>query len=288
MCRILGYLGPPISPDQLVLNPEHSLLVQSYQPKEMKSAILNGDGFGFGWYAPDLAEKPFIYRNPLPMWNDQNLPDLCRYVQTTSFLANVRSATTQMPVELGNCQPFAYQQMMFVHNGLIENFYDTLYRPIREQLCDVAYRSIKGQTDSEHIFALLVHYLETHPGIDLADALSKTTAHLAAMAQKAEVHIAMNIILSTGDRLVAVRFDNQKKAPSLYLLNSPSQFPRHYHSQFPHHFPKSVIFASEPLFQGDWQPYPEGEVISIGSDLKITTHSTGHSIGHSIGHSTVT
>ena len=57
-----------------------------------------------------------------------------------------------MPVELGNCQPFAYQQMMFVHNGLIENFYDTLYRPIREQLCDVAYRSIKGQTDSEHIF----------------------------------------------------------------------------------------------------------------------------------------
>lgn len=262
MCRILGYLGPQISLDQLISEPEHSLLVQSYQPQEMKSAILNGDGFGFGWYDLEPTTPPFIYRNVLPIWNDQNLSDLCRYVRSHNILANLRSATDKMPVEISNCQPFAYKQLLFVHNGLVQNFYKSLYRPIRQQLCDVAYNSIKGQTDSEHIFALLVHHLETQPGIDLAEALAQTIEQIGKMADAAAVHLSANIILSTGDRLVAVRFDNQETAPSFYLLKGSKRFP------------SSVILASEPLFEDDWQPYPQSELISISSDLKINVHST--------------
>ena len=261
MCRILGYLGPLISLDQLISEPEHSLLVQSYRPKEMKSAVLNGDGFGFGWYDQAPATKPFIYRNVLPIWNDQNLSDLCRYVRSRNLLANLRSATDKMPVQISNCQPFAHGQMLFVHNGFIQDFYKSLYRPIRQQLCDVAYNSIKGQTDSEHIFALLVHYLETQPGIDLVEALAQTVEQLAKMAEKAEVHLSANIVLSTGDRLIAIRFDNQQTAPSLYLLKGSKRFP------------SSIILASEPLFEDDWQPYPQSELISISSDLKINVHS---------------
>ncbi len=262
MCRILGYLGPSISLDQLVFKTEHSLLHQSYQPREMKSAILNADGFGLGWYGDVPATPPFVYRNPLPIWNDRNLPDLCRYARSPTILANLRSATEKMPVEMSNCQPFAYQQMMFVHNGLIENFYKSLYRPIREQLCDVAYRSIEGQTDSEHIFALLVHHLETQPNIDLAEALQQTIVKLSDMADKAAVHLSANIILSTAERLVALRFDNQQQAPSLYLLK---------HSK---RFPTSVILASEPLFEDDWQPYPQSQLISVGANLSIEVYST--------------
>ena len=32
----------------VVLEPEHSLLVQSYVPKEMMSGAVNADGFGVG------------------------------------------------------------------------------------------------------------------------------------------------------------------------------------------------------------------------------------------------
>lgn len=267
MCRILGYLGPAISLDRLILKPEHSLLIQSYKPKEMKSAILNGDGFGFGWYGENpTVMPPFIYRNPLPMWNDRNLDDLCRYACTQSLLVNVRSATAKMPAEMNNCQPFAYKQMLFVHNGLIENFYTSLYRPIREQLCDVAYRSIKGQTDSEHIFALLVHYIETQPEIDLAEALRLTVQQIAEMAGKAGVHVSINIILSTGDRLIALRYDNHTTPPSLYLLKPSAN------ASAP--FPASVIIASEPLFKADWQPYTSSEVITVDADLGVATHST--------------
>ncbi len=263
MCRILGYLGPAVSIDRLILKPEHSLLNQSYQPQEMKSAILNGDGFGFGWYSePSTVVPPFIYRNPLPMWNDRNLDDLCRYVSTSSLLVNVRSATDKMPAEMSNCQPFAHGQMLFVHNGLVENFYQSLYRPIREQLCDVAYRSIKGQTDSEHIFALLVHYVETRPDIDLAEALRITVQQIADMANKAGVHVSVNIILSVGDRLIALRYDNQEKPPSFYLLKNAKQFP------------SSVIIASEPLFEDNWQPYAPSELIVVDANLNVAVHST--------------
>ncbi len=261
MCRILGYLGPQVSLDQLVLKPEHSMLVQSYKPKELNNAVLNGDGFGLGWHAKDKSE-PFIYRNILPMWNDRSLDDLCRYIQASSFVVNLRSATNKMPVDLSNCQPLKYGQMLFVHNGLIENFFEALQRPIREKLCDRAYRSIQGLTDSEHIFALLVHHLETQPGIDLAEALHQTIKLLASMASAAGVRIAANIILSMPDRLIALRYDNQQPAPSLYLLKNSSQFP------------DSVILSSEGLFEDDWQTCSQDELISIESDRTIKSYAT--------------
>ncbi|MEL6453271.1 MAG: class II glutamine amidotransferase, partial [Cyanobacteria bacterium J06623_5] len=67
MCRILGYLGPSIALEEVVLKPAHSMLVQSYKPREMKGAILNGDGFGFGWHGASdegtVAADAFVYRN---------------------------------------------------------------------------------------------------------------------------------------------------------------------------------------------------------------------------------
>lgn len=261
MCRILGYLGPQISIDQLVLKPEHSMWVQSYKPKELEAAVLNGDGFGLGWHRTP-TEQPFVYRNVLPMWNDRNLDDLCRHIRASNFVVNLRSATAKMPIDISNCQPFTYGNMLFVHNGLIENFFDTLQRPIREKLCDQAYRLIKGLTDSEHIFALLVHHLETQPGIDLAEALQQTMQLIAKMADGAGVRVAANIVLSTGSRLIVLRYDNRQKAPSLYLLKNAK------------HFPNSVIVSSEGLFEADWQPYNQGELVSIDNELNIKPYAT--------------
>ncbi len=50
MCRLLAYLGSPVSLEHLLYKPEHSLIVQSYQPCEMTSGVVNADGFGVGWY----------------------------------------------------------------------------------------------------------------------------------------------------------------------------------------------------------------------------------------------
>ena len=257
MCRILGYLGPSISLSRLVSEPEHSLVVQSYKPKELDAAVLNGDGFGLGWHSANLEDEPFVYQNILPMWNDRNLGDLCRYVQSQNFVVNLRSATAKMPIDLSNCQPFKYNDVLFVHNGLIENFFESMQRPMREKLCDTAYQKIQGITDSEHIFALLVHHLETEPGLDLAEALKRTMLEIIELAEEKNVRVAANIILTTGDRLVALRYDNRQKSPSFYILKNASGFPN------------SVIVTSEPPFEDNWQTYRESELISIASDLTV-------------------
>jgi hypothetical protein len=57
MCRIVGYLGgPPVSLTSAVLEPELSLHVQGYSPKEMAGGVVNADGLEAEWYAPGGEE----------------------------------------------------------------------------------------------------------------------------------------------------------------------------------------------------------------------------------------
>jgi ergothioneine biosynthesis protein EgtC len=175
MCRLLGYFGAPIQLGQILAEPKHSLIVQSYQPQEMTAGLLNADGFGIGWYHADrqATTEPFRYRNTLPIWSDVNLPHLNRYVESGCIVANVRSATPGLAVDLANCQPFCFGQITAIHNGYIENFRQSLYRQIRDHLDDEFYTSIDGHTDSEHIFALLLNNLK-RVEFDLTVAIEKT------------------------------------------------------------------------------------------------------------------
>ncbi|MEA3242761.1 MAG: class II glutamine amidotransferase, partial [Pseudomonadota bacterium] len=122
MCRIAAYLGPSITLDRLLTDPPHSLLVQSWAPRELRYAKLNADGYGFGWY-PN-AGQPAVYVNPDPIWTDPNLPHLGRALASGLWLASIRSATIGNPVNHANTQPFADNEFLFDHNGLIDNFHD--------------------------------------------------------------------------------------------------------------------------------------------------------------------
>ena len=46
MCRLAAYSGPPLPLAALTHTPTHSLVVQSYKPKQMREALLNADGVG--------------------------------------------------------------------------------------------------------------------------------------------------------------------------------------------------------------------------------------------------
>lgn len=257
MCRLLGYLGSPILLDYLLDKPEHSLIVQSYQPREMTSGVVNADGFGIGWYHSQRDTDPFTYKSLLPIWNDVNLPNLSRYIESGCVIANIRSATSGQGVDLSNSHPFRNGRILFTHNGLIKNFRQTLYRPIRDRLSDRIYQAIDGTTDSEHIFALLINHWETDPDITLEKALHNTLMIVTQLAQSYQVDFSANIIISDGHRLVASRFAHGVQAPSLYWLRDDPAFP------------EAVIMASEPLFTSNWISCPENSIISVGEDLDI-------------------
>lgn len=257
MCRLLGYLGPSISLDRLLYKPEHSLIVQSYRPREMNSGILNADGFGVGWYDSQKDTNPYCYKNILPIWNDTNLPSLSRYVESGCVLGYIRSATLGQAVDMSNCQPFEHERLLCIHNGFIKNFRQTLYRPMRDRLGDTAYQAIKGNTDSEHIFALMLDQLLANGSATLEQALQTTLVNLDQLAKTHQVAASANMIVSDGKRLIASRFATDKTPPSLYWLRDDPTFP------------EAVIIASEPLFEGNWNSFPEQSIISVGQDLEI-------------------
>jgi len=265
MCRLLGYLGLPLQLDHLLLKPDHSLIVQSYQPREMTAGLLNADGFGIGWYHDEPQTDPFIYRNVLPIWNDPNLISLSRYIQSGCYLANVRSATPGQSIDMLNCQPFQAGRVLAVHNGYIENFRKTLYRPLRERFSDEVYLNVNGTTDSEHIFGLLMSLAQASPQIPMAAVMQETLMMLAELADTYAVGVSANLIVGDGQQLVACRFawrsqDCPAPAPTLYWLQGHDRTP------------EGTIVASEPLFDGNWQKLPERTILTIQNEHEVEIH----------------
>jgi ergothioneine biosynthesis protein EgtC len=257
MCRLLGYLGQSTSLESLLYQPQHSLVAQSYQPREMKVALLNADGFGVGWYRHQPQIEPFTYKNTAPIWNDTNLPQLSRYIESSCILGYVRSATIGQDISLSNCQPFRKDNILFAHNGFIHNFRETLYRPMRELLSDELYQWLQGSTDSEHMGALVLNQLAAKADLSLELALMRSLEQLTTLAKQKNTRFAANIAISTGKQLVASRYANCENVPSLYWVkNAPP-------------FPNAVIVASEPLFEGDWRSCPENSILSVGEDLNV-------------------
>ena len=199
MCRMVAYLGKMERPlSSLVLHPQHSLLVQSYAPKEMMSGVVNADGFGVGWYAPEVDGEPAVYRSNAPIWADRSFASIAPRVRSSTVLAAVRSATPGLPVEESGVPPFASGPYLFVHNGAIKDFRHTVMRPLRSLLSDASYSELLGVTDSETIFALLLDRLreaKAHPGDagTLAEATSETLRQVSQTCSKLDVYAALNV-----------------------------------------------------------------------------------------------
>ena len=53
MCRLTAYAGEPLTADALVFGGTHSLLEQSYDPRELLHGHVNADGYGVVWSGGD-------------------------------------------------------------------------------------------------------------------------------------------------------------------------------------------------------------------------------------------
>ncbi|MXX98702.1 MAG: ergothioneine biosynthesis protein EgtC [Gammaproteobacteria bacterium] len=215
MCRLAAYIGKAIPLSKLLLDGEHSLYIQAWQPKELQYAKLNADGYGFGWYRAD--GRAAVYRNPMPIWSDANLNDLADSLYSERWLTMVRSATEGFATHIDNTQPFKHDRYLYLHNGYIKNFNQTLRQNIIAELSDPIIASLRGLNDSEYLFALLRQFIADHPRQELAVAIKHLTEWLTAHIKDGEA--LLNIIVSDNQCLYAIRHAINGRAPSLYYLN---------------------------------------------------------------------
>ena len=255
MCRLLAYLGPDISLHELVIKPEHSLEKQAWQPKQLREAKLNADGFGFGWY---FNTQVMRYRQPIPIWNDPNLVDLSKTIQTTLWFAMVRSATPGLGTHYYNTQPFQYQQWLFMHNGYILDFADTARSKLRHILDHEFENIIEGSTDSEYLFALILHYMKNNSVVEAIEITFKTLREILG-----EGRALLNIMMTNGEQLYATRHAINGLCPTLYYAKDLQEFNQ-----------GSQLLASE-AFNDDpqWQTIADNQLVILSQHNPIIKHS---------------
>lgn len=244
MCRMAGYVGPAIRLGEIVSEPVHSLVVQSYKPREMQSGTVNADGYGAALWLDDGKPEPALYRTAAPIWADPNLSWMNERLRVRSVVAAVRSATPGIGFELANVQPFAHGRVAFVHNGFVSDFRHGPQRRIRQDLGKEAYEAIEGSSDSEHLFAMI-----------LDDGLAGAIERLEHICGELGRTAAATVILCDGEQLTGLRWAfGIPKPPSLYVAR----------------FGDGVCMASEPLDTWPkWRELPPGEICTLRSgDLK--------------------
>lgn len=264
MCRMAGYVGPPLRPAELVVKPAHSLYVQSYKPREMTSGVVNADGWGAALWLDDGRPEPALYRSAQPIWADSNLPLVCDRVEAKAALAAVRSATPGIAYELACVQPFARGRIAFLHNGFITGWQRGPARLLREGLGDEAYQAVQGGSDSEGLFALVLDALD-RGARSLPEAVRRALERLVAICAQTGTTAVATLLAADGDVLVGARHAVGFPPASLYCAGGP-----------PGARALGWIMASEPLWAeeqggGRFKEIPASHlaIARRGEDLRL-------------------
>ncbi|MFQ5707034.1 MAG: class II glutamine amidotransferase [bacterium] len=279
MCRFLAYIGAPILMDKLLYQPANSLIRQSYKAQEREEP-LNGDGFGVGWYVPAIDATPAVFVSVRPAWNNKNLRYIAPKIRSNCIFAHVRAASTGDVAE-DNCHPFHYKNLLFMHNGNIKSF-SALKRSLRQRLSDEIYNWIKGETDSEHFFALFLNALlkngNGQSSQNFVTSLEETIAELRELTQQQGIHepFFLNVAMTNGKFMVATRYvsDPDLNPPTLYhsegsryeCYDGVCKMERSEPSEH------AVLIVSEKLtdLEEDWHEVPPNHFVVVSEDLSVS------------------
>lgn len=238
MCRHLAYLGPPVPLATLVLDPPHSLVRQSYAPREMVVGTVNADGFGVGWYTPDLRPEPARYRRAQPIWTDASFASLAGVVASGCVLAAVRNATPGFPVEESGAAPFTSGRWLFSLNGSAADW-PRAAATLRETL--PAGAVVESPSDAALMWAVLRSWLDG--GEPLEVAVVRLLDRVVSLGGG-----LLNFLATDGELVVATAWGN-----TLYLCDGGTA--------------EGVRVASEPLDDDPrWQRVADRSFVVVSRD----------------------
>ncbi|MCB4208365.1 class II glutamine amidotransferase [Arthrobacter sp. UM1] len=184
MCRLFGMTSgrERVKAEFWLLDASDSLESQSRR---------NPDGTGLGTFREDGT--PRVEKQPLAAFEDAAFAREAASRESSTFLAHVRYSTgTAHTVE--NTHPFEMDGRLCAHNGAVGET-DRLERELGD-----AMSLVKGQTDSERIFALVTR--EIRAGAGVGEAMTRAVRWLAENVPV----FAVNLILTTPDELWALRY----------------------------------------------------------------------------------
>jgi len=182
-----------------LLRAQNGLLAQSISDELGQS---NPDGWGLGSY---LNSHPVVERQARAAFESQKFRWAAAEVHSRDVMAHVRRATVGRN-DVANTHPFQHGDWLLSHNGTLGTF--PLIRPRMLEAMSQTHRdAIEGQTDSAHVFHLLLSIRDRMPGELLIDVLRKTIMQVRAWSHEADpdAEAALNLLLTNGRELVGSR-----------------------------------------------------------------------------------
>ena len=239
MCRFYIYKGKKILLKEILYNQKHSIFKQSFHKKftpllkelNNRDHELNIDGFGVGWYNKELC----LYTSLKTPWCDENLKRLSKILETKLLFSHIRGIkpfSNNYLVHEYNCHPFMYKNYLFMHNGDINNF-NIIKKYIINKIDDDIFNLIKGNTDSEYIFALFINELKINK--NYINIIKNIIKYLISFGNL----MSLNLAFTDGETIVCSRYINSDKEepPSLYYKLSKN----------------NIQISSEPIdYLDDW------------------------------------
>jgi glutamine amidotransferase len=222
------------------------------------------DGTGLGVFS--AAGEPVVHRTPLAAYEDAEFFREAREVESRTFVAHVRYASTGA-ASLVNTHPFEQAGRLFAHNGIVGDL------PKLERELGRYGSLVQGETDSERLFALITRESERADG----DVSAGIASAVRWIARELPLY-ALNFVLTTADGLWALRYPDTH---DLFVLERPAggtHGRRHFEGASAAgrirvrsaHLAESpaVIVASERMDEhAGWRRLAAGELLHVGPDL---------------------
>lgn len=303
MCRVLAYIGPETPLSGLLLEPENSLINQSLDPELHPHLQLAG--WGFGAWGDHLLEPdaPLLYHRPKAAFYDDNAKGIIPSLQAHTMLAHVRASGYDASVVQAdeNCHPFKFDGAPWIiaHNGGLPNM-----RPLQKELlahCEDRFlKQVRGTTDTEFLFTLLLSLLEGDGDEDVQKAFEKLLGLITQAMKERDLAALtkLKIALVAPGRIIGVNYgcghdgetdvtgDWKELRPSadgegdmslsmllepMYLLlgcNFEDYAKSYEVDASPEGEATSAIFASEPLTEdGDeWTEIEFGQIVFLSRE----------------------
>src|SRR5437588_257635 len=245
MCRLFGLSAgaAPVTATFWLLDAPDSLRAQSHREP---------DGTGLGWFDP--AGRPHIAKQPIAAYDDRAFGREARMVHARTFVGHIRFASTGA-LELRNTHPFELSDRLFAHNGVIEDL------PRLEERLGEAIKLVKGDTDSERLFALLTSEIAGHGG----DVGAGITAAVQWVAANLPV-LALNFVLVTDSELWALRYPGTHELHLLERRPGESLEQESSHGtriRSPHAAERPTVVVASEVMDADpaWRPLSSGELV---------------------------
>jgi glutamine amidotransferase len=178
----------------------------------------------------------------------------------------VRSATGT-PTIRPNSHPFAYRNLLFMHNGQIGH-YANVRKQLESLIPDELYSYRQGSTDSELLFLLLIARGIEH---DFAGAVAalidvvETAVHHHHCGKSAVEPFRFSIAFATGKQLYALRYASDDAPPTVFYRCVRG----------------GCLLVSEPLDDEleQWSALANGQYLRLDEQLQIDTGYLNRNIG---------